>query len=138
VNVDDLEWQLSNLGGVLPRIVDEILERGGLEVLVEAAGEREDWFCAVGAARGLCTAGEFGRAWTVMEPFAASGGQPAVRAGADVLLRWNRVEQALELAHSGGRGQESGDAWRVAGLRRGVGPGRAGGRRDWRARSVPA
>lgn len=112
MNVDDLEWQLSNLGGVLPRIVDEILERGGLEVLVEAAREREDWFCAVGAARGLCAAGEFWRAWTVVEPFAASGWQPAVRVGSDVLLRWNRVEQALELAYPGGRGQASGDAWR--------------------------
>ncbi|MFF1473921.1 hypothetical protein [Streptomyces mirabilis] len=87
MHVDDLQWQLSHLGGVLPRIVDEILERGGLEVLVEAAREREDWFCAVGAARGLCAVGEFGRAWTVMEPFAVSSWQPAVRAGADVLLR---------------------------------------------------
>lgn len=112
MKVDDLEWQLNNLGGVLPRIVDEILERGGLEVLVETAREREDWFCAVGAVRGLCRAGEFGRAWMVVEPFAASGWQPAVRAGADVLLRWNRVEQALELAHPGGRGQESDDVWR--------------------------
>ncbi|MFJ7967244.1 hypothetical protein [Streptomyces sp. NPDC096324] len=112
MNVDDLQWQLSHLGGVLPRLVDEILERGGLETLVEAAREREDWFCAVGAVRGLCTVGEFGRAWAVMEPFAASGWQPAVRAGADVLLRWNRVEQALELADPGRRGQEGGDAWR--------------------------
>ncbi|MEU1596721.1 hypothetical protein ABZ468_28690, partial [Streptomyces sp. NPDC005708] len=61
--MDDLKWQLSNLGGVLPRIVDEILERGGLEPLVEAAREREDWFCAAGAVRGLCAVGEFGRAW---------------------------------------------------------------------------
>ncbi|MFF7602478.1 tetratricopeptide repeat protein [Streptomyces mirabilis] len=112
MNVDDLQWQLSHLGGVLPRIVDEILERGGLEVLVEAAREREDWFCAVGAARGLCAVGDFGRAWTVMAPFAVSGWQPAVRAGADVLLRWNRVEQALELAHPDRRGQDSCDAWR--------------------------
>ncbi|MFJ3659630.1 hypothetical protein ACIPPM_04085 [Streptomyces sp. NPDC090119] len=93
-------------------MVNEILERGGLEVLVEAAREREDWFCAAGAARGLCTAGEFGRAWTVVEPFAASGWQPAIRVAIDVLLRWNHVEQALELAHPDGRGQESGDAWR--------------------------
>ncbi|MDR3083053.1 MAG: hypothetical protein LBV60_19395 [Streptomyces sp.] len=51
--MEDLQRQLSNLGGVLPRIVDEILERGGLEALVEAAREREDWFCAAGAVRGL-------------------------------------------------------------------------------------
>ncbi|MGW0877187.1 tetratricopeptide repeat protein [Streptomyces sp. NPDC002740] len=112
MNVDDLEWQLSNLGGIPPRIVDKILEHGGLEVLVEAAREREDWFCAVGAVRGLCAEGKFGRAWAVVEPFAVSGWQSAVRVGADVLLRWNRVEQALKLAHPCQRGQEGGDAWR--------------------------
>ncbi|MFV5996539.1 hypothetical protein ACNPQM_30090, partial [Streptomyces sp. NPDC056231] len=88
MNVGDLRWQLSTLGGVLPRIVDEILERGGLEALVDATRVREDWFCAAGAVRGLCAAGEFGRAWAVVKPFAATGWQPAVRAGADVLLRW--------------------------------------------------
>ncbi|MFJ3339512.1 hypothetical protein [Streptomyces sp. NPDC086766] len=112
MNVDDLQWQLSNLGGVLPRIVDEILERGGLEALVEAARERKDWFCAAGAVRGLCAVGEFGRAWTVVEPFAATGWQPAVRAGADVLLRWGRVDQALELAHPKGPQENAVDAWR--------------------------
>ncbi|MET8407351.1 hypothetical protein ABZV34_04445 [Streptomyces sp. NPDC005195] len=112
MNVDDLQWQLSNLGGVLPRIVDEILERGGLEALVEAAREREDWFCAVGAVRGLCAVGEFGPAWTVVEPFAATGWQPAVRAGADVLLRWGRVGQALELAHPQRAQENAVDAWR--------------------------
>ncbi|MEU6652958.1 hypothetical protein ABZ904_26870 [Streptomyces sp. NPDC046900] len=110
--MDDLKWQLSNLGGVLPRIVDEILERGGLEPLVEAAREREDWFCAAGAVRGLCAVGEFGRAWTVVEPFAATGWQPAVRAGADVLLRWGRVDQALELAHPKMPQENAVDAWR--------------------------
>ncbi|MGW7825021.1 tetratricopeptide repeat protein [Streptomyces puniciscabiei] len=112
MNVDDLQWQLSNLGGVLPRIVDEILERGGLEALVEAARKREDWFCAAGAVRGLCAVGEFGRAWTVVEPFAATGWQPAVRAGADVLLRWGRVDQALELAHPKRPQENAVDAWR--------------------------
>ncbi|MER5596094.1 hypothetical protein [Streptomyces sp. NPDC002265] len=112
MNVDDLQWQKAHLGGVLPRFVDEILARGGLETLVEAAREREDWFCAVGAVRGLCAAGEFERAWTVVEAFAAAGWQPAVRTGADVLVRWDRVEQALELAHPGRRGQESAEAWR--------------------------
>ncbi|MFE2581789.1 hypothetical protein [Streptomyces sp. NPDC059378] len=112
MNVDDLQWQKAHLGGVLPRFVDEILARGGLETLVEAARERGDWFCAVGAVRGLCAAGQFERAWTVVEPFAAAGWQPAVRTGVDVLVRWNRVEQALELAHPGRRGQESAEAWR--------------------------
>ncbi|MFE2472903.1 tetratricopeptide repeat protein [Streptomyces mirabilis] len=112
MNVDDLQWQLSNLGGIPPRIVDEILERGGLEALVEAAREREDWFCAAGAVRGLCAVGEFGRAWTVVEPFAATGWQPAVRAGADVLLRWGHVDQALELAHPKRPQENAVDAWR--------------------------
>ncbi|MFH8670294.1 hypothetical protein ACH4F3_36280 [Streptomyces anulatus] len=62
MNVDDLRWQLSNHGGVPPRLVDEILERGGLEALVEATRVREDWFCVAGAVRGLCAAGEFGQA----------------------------------------------------------------------------
>ncbi|MFJ3219528.1 hypothetical protein ACIPLC_26830 [Kitasatospora sp. NPDC086801] len=110
--MDDLQWQLSNHGGVLPRIVDEILERGGLEALVAAARERADWFCAVGAVRGLCAAGEFGRAWTVVEPFAATGWHPAVRTGADVLLRWGRVDRALELAHPKGPQEDTVGVWR--------------------------
>ncbi|MFE4517905.1 hypothetical protein ACFRMQ_27375 [Kitasatospora sp. NPDC056783] len=112
MNVDDLQWQLSARGGVLPRIVDEILERGGLEALVEAAREREDWFCAVGAVRGLCEAGEFGRAWAVVEPFAATGWQPALRAGADVLSRWGRLDRALELARPKGPQEHAFDTWR--------------------------
>lgn len=98
MNVDDLQWQVTNLGGVLPRIVDEVLDGGGLAALVEAAREREDWFCAEGAVRGLCAAGEFERAWAVVEPFAGTGWRPAVRVAADVLLRWGRVGQALELS----------------------------------------
>ncbi|MFB7289317.1 hypothetical protein [Actinacidiphila glaucinigra] len=111
MNIDDLVWQKDWHGGVPPRLVEEILERGGLEVLVEAARERGDWFCAEGAVRGLCADGEFARAWAVVEPFTATGWQPAIRAGADVLLRWGRVEQALELAHPPGPGAEPGDAW---------------------------
>ncbi|WP_159401267.1 tetratricopeptide repeat protein, partial [Streptomyces sp. NRRL B-24484] len=61
--------------------------------------------------RGLCAEGEFGRAWEVVEPFAATGWQPAVRVGADVLVRWGRVEQALELAHPGSRETEPRGAW---------------------------
>ncbi|MEU1623319.1 hypothetical protein ABZ479_39260 [Streptomyces sp. NPDC005722] len=103
MNIDDLEWQRERYGGVPPRIVDEVLERGDLDVLVEAAERRGDWFCAEGAVRRLCAAGEFARAWAVIEPFTATGWQPAVRAGAGVLLRWGRVDRALELAHPGGR-----------------------------------
>ncbi|MGW2727904.1 hypothetical protein [Streptomyces sp. NPDC001494] len=91
--------------------MDEILERGGLKALVEAARERGDWFCAAGAVRGSCAVGEFGRAWTVVESFAATGWQPALRAGADVLLRWGRVDQALELAHPKGSQENVVEAW---------------------------
>lgn len=112
MNVDDLQWQVSTLGGVLPRLVDEIRDRGGLEALVQAAREREDWFCAVGAVRELCAAGEFGRAWTVVEPFAAIRWQPAVRVGADVLVRWGRIDQALKLARHEGLKKRAVDASR--------------------------
>lgn len=104
MDIDDLEWQKDWHGGVPPRLVEEILEHGCLDVLVEAARERGDWFCAEGAVRRLCAAGEFAHAWAVIEPFTATGWQPAVRTGADVLLRWGRVEQALELAHPRARG----------------------------------
>ncbi|MBO1416205.1 tetratricopeptide repeat protein [Streptomyces sp. FH025] len=110
--MDDLQWQWGDHGGVLPRLVDEILERGGLAALVEAAREREDWFCAEGAVRGLCAAGEFGRAWAVVEPFAATGWQPAVRAGADVLLRWGHTDRALELARPREPQGNAADVWR--------------------------
>ncbi|MFJ2729096.1 hypothetical protein [Streptomyces collinus] len=112
MNVDDPQWQLSNLGGVQPRIVDGILECGGLEALVDAARKREDWFCAAGAVRGLCATGEFGRAWKVLEPFVATCWQPAVRAGVDVLLRWGRVDQALDLAHPKEPQENAVEAWR--------------------------
>ncbi|MFE4361299.1 tetratricopeptide repeat protein [Kitasatospora sp. NPDC056800] len=112
MDVDDLDWQFGRLSGVLMRIVDEVLDRGGLEALVEATREREDWFCAVGAVRGLCACGEFERAWAVVEPFVATGWQPAVRPGADVLLRWGRTSQALELARPGAGERAAYDAWR--------------------------
>ncbi|MFE0631951.1 hypothetical protein ACFW3D_33985 [Streptomyces sp. NPDC058864] len=111
MNIDDLEWQRDRLGGVPPRLVEEMLESGGLEAVVEAAQERGDWFCAEGAARRLCAEGKFARAWAVIEPFTATGWQPAVRVGADVLLRWGRAEQALELTHPQGRGAKPADAW---------------------------
>ncbi|MFF4922408.1 tetratricopeptide repeat protein [Kitasatospora sp. NPDC001261] len=109
--MDDLQWQFGSYGGVPPRIVDAILERGGLEALMAAARERGDWFCAAGAVRGLCAAGEFGRAWAVVEPFAVTGWQPAVRTGADVLLRFGRVDRALELARPEGPQEDAAGEW---------------------------
>ncbi|OKI29193.1 tetratricopeptide repeat protein [Streptomyces sp. CB03911] len=112
MNVDDLQWQSSHLAGVPPRLVDELLEHGCLQLVVAAAREREDWFCAAGAVRELCGAGEFGRAWAVVDPFTESGWQPAVRTGADVLLRWGRVEEALALARPTGPWEDADEAWR--------------------------
>ncbi len=111
VNVEDLEWQVDRRGGVPSRIVDEMLEHGALEPLVEAAEVRRDWFCAQGAVRGLCAVGEFERAWKVIEPFASTGWQPAVRVGADVLLRRGRTAQALELARPTNTETGTPDAW---------------------------
>ncbi|MQY09899.1 hypothetical protein SRB5_00020 [Streptomyces sp. RB5] len=49
----------------------------------------------------------------MIEPFAATGRQPAVRAGTDVLLRWGRVGRALELAHPRGPRTNAVDAWQA-------------------------
>ncbi|MFD9124307.1 hypothetical protein [Kitasatospora sp. NPDC059571] len=47
----------------------------------------------------------------MIEPFAATGWRPAVRVGADVLVQWGRIQQALELAHPGGRDGEPRALW---------------------------
>ncbi|WP_433570209.1 tetratricopeptide repeat protein [Streptomyces sp. CA-251247] len=97
MNIDDLEWQVRRNGGVPPRLVNLLLERGHLELLIGAAAERGEWFCAETAARELCRFGEFERALGVLEPFAAIGWRPARWASADVLLHAGRVQEALEL-----------------------------------------
>ncbi|MFJ7281013.1 tetratricopeptide repeat protein [Kitasatospora sp. NPDC098663] len=115
MNVDDLVWR-NGSGGIPQKLVDALLDQGRLDLLVETAHRREDWPCAQGTVRGLCAAGEFERAWSVIEPFAAAAWQPALRAGADVLLRWGRTTQALELVRPGARartgGKDEHDAWR--------------------------
>ncbi|MEU2998219.1 hypothetical protein ABZ684_11660 [Streptomyces sp. NPDC006995] len=68
-----------------------------MDLVVRAAAERGDWFCAQGAVRALQAKGERERAWEVMKPFTETGWLPAVSAGADVLLAWGRVEEALTL-----------------------------------------
>ncbi|SDT83358.1 hypothetical protein SAMN05216371_8179 [Streptomyces sp. TLI_053] len=112
MNLDDLEWQWGHNGGVPPRVVDLLLEHGCLDLLVQAAHERADWSCAQGAVRVLRAAGEWGRAWAVVEPFADTGWQPAVRLGADVLLGWGRNAQALELARPKSQDANGPDQWR--------------------------
>ncbi|MET9607281.1 hypothetical protein ABZZ17_19725 [Streptomyces sp. NPDC006512] len=102
MNVDDLQWQASNWGGVSPQVVDCLVGGGHLELVVRAADERGDWFCAQAAVRELCATEEFERSWALMKPFADTGWLPAVSAGADILLRWGRVEDALALARPDG------------------------------------
>ncbi|XCM28030.1 hypothetical protein ABXI76_00405 [Streptomyces parvus] len=113
MNVEDLEWQTDSYGGVNPQVVDSLLERGHLELVVQAASEREDWFCASGAVRDLRAAGEFERAWEVIRPFAETGWLPAVTVGAAILLQRGRVEEALVLARPDGEGREQGEACKV-------------------------
>lgn len=104
MNTDDLSWQVGNYGGLGPRKVALLLEHDRLDLLIGAARERGEWFCAEEAARELCRSGEFRRALEVMEPFAATGWPAAVWAKAEVLLRAGRVEEALALVDPGGEG----------------------------------
>ncbi|MFE2296489.1 hypothetical protein [Streptomyces sp. NPDC059452] len=79
-----------------------------MDLVVRAAAERSDWFCAQGAVRVLQAAGEFERAWAVMKPFTETGWLPAVSAGADILLAWGRVEEALTLTRPAGEEPSAG------------------------------
>ncbi|MEU6749197.1 tetratricopeptide repeat protein [Spirillospora sp. NPDC046719] len=97
MNVDDLEWQARMYGGIPPRMVDLLLGLGQLDLVVQVAAERGEWFCALAAVRELCAAGDYERAWSVIEPFAATGWKPAVTEAADVRFQMGRVEEALAM-----------------------------------------
>lgn len=112
MNIDDLEWQVQNYGGLPPRTVELLLEGGHLTLVIRAAAERGEWFCAEAAVRELCKAEEFEQAWAVMEPFVAIGWRPAVWASAEILLQWGRVDEALALVRPDETGLESGDVCR--------------------------
>lgn len=73
-----------------------LVERGDLELLVQAASERGEWFCAQAAARELSRAGEVERALGVLEPFIEAGWNRARWEKAEVLLEAGRVQQALD------------------------------------------
>ncbi|MCB5177948.1 hypothetical protein [Streptomyces antimicrobicus] len=107
MNVDDLEWQARHFGGLPPRMVDLLLEQGHLDLVIRAAVERGEWFCAQGAAQALCRTEEFGRALRVMEPFVATGWRDALWAQADILLRAGRTEEALDLVRPDEAGRAS-------------------------------
>ncbi|WP_405983221.1 tetratricopeptide repeat protein [Streptomyces sp. NBC_00158] len=107
MNVDDLEWQASHFGGLPPRIVKLLLEHNHLDLVIQAAAERGEWFCAQGAAQALCRAGEFGRALRVMEPFVATGWRDALWARAVILLQAGRTQEARDLVRPDEAGRAS-------------------------------
>ncbi|MER7582212.1 hypothetical protein [Kitasatospora sp. NPDC097691] len=110
MNIEDLDWQAGSRGGITPLMVKALLERGQLELLVRAARERGEWFCAQAAVRELCAAGQAERAWEVVRPFAETGWRRAVVLGADALVRSGRVEEALALVHPDAALREPGQA----------------------------
>lgn len=64
VNVDDLEWQTRRYSGLSPRGVSLLLEHGHLDLVIQAAADRGEWFCAEGAVEELCRAGNSSGRWT--------------------------------------------------------------------------
>ncbi|WP_328498608.1 hypothetical protein OHS59_42130 [Streptomyces sp. NBC_00414] len=105
--MDDLAWQAGNYGGLPPRKVGLLLERGHLDLVIRAAKERGEWFCAEGAVAELCRSGEFTRALEVMDPFVATGWRTALWARADILLRAGRTDEALDLVRPAEEGHTS-------------------------------
>ncbi|MCD9902836.1 hypothetical protein LUR56_28785 [Streptomyces sp. MT29] len=107
MNTDDLAWQSDTYGGLPPRKVDLLLEHGHLDLVIRAAEERGEWFCAEGAAQELCRSREFGRALKVTEPFVATGWPTALWAKAGILLRAGRTDEALDLVRPDKEGRTS-------------------------------
>ncbi|MFF7140734.1 tetratricopeptide repeat protein [Streptomyces nodosus] len=107
MDMDDLVWQASNNRGIYPRRVGLLLEHGHLDLVIRAAAERGEWFCAESAVEELCRAEEFGRALEVMEPFVMTGWRPALWAKADILLRAGRTEEARDLVRPDEAGRTS-------------------------------
>lgn len=108
MNVDDLNWQVTTYGGISPQMTELLLERGRLDLVIRAASERGEWFCAEAAVRVLCETRQFERAWAVMEPFVAIGWAGATRACAEILVQWGHVAEALALVRPGDSAQTSG------------------------------
>ncbi|MFE3760395.1 hypothetical protein ACFXPI_01300 [Streptomyces sp. NPDC059104] len=107
MNIDDLDWQARRYGGISPNLVSLLLEQGELELLIRAAAERGEWFCAEAAVRELCEVGAFERALAVLEPFVAIGWGPARWANAEVMRQAGRAEEALELVRPDEAGRQS-------------------------------
>lgn len=83
------------------------MEHGHLDLVIRAAEERGEWFCAERAARELGRSGEFARALEVLEPFVATGWRTALWAKADLLLRAGRTDEALDLVRPDEEGRTS-------------------------------
>ncbi|MFJ3928574.1 hypothetical protein, partial [Streptomyces sp. NPDC090022] len=107
MNVDDLAWQAGNYGGIPPRGVTSLLEHGHLDLVIRAAAERGEWFCATGSVAELCRTGRFERALEVMEPFVATGWPAAAWEKAGILLRAGRSRAALALVRPAEAGRAS-------------------------------
>ncbi|MEW1551826.1 tetratricopeptide repeat protein [Streptomyces tsukubensis] len=112
MNLDDLQWQISNYGGVPPRVARLLVERAHLDAAVRAAVERGEWWCAREAVRVLRARGHYARARSVVEPFAAVGSAWARDLVAEILIEEGQVDEGLELAYPGDPGRVSDHACR--------------------------
>ncbi|MFG2395451.1 hypothetical protein ACGFYF_42470 [Streptomyces lavendulae] len=90
MNINDLKWEARRHGNISPNLVSLLLEQGELELMIQAAAERSEWFCAEAAVRELCEMGAFERALAVLEPFVAIGWGPARWANAEVMRQAGR------------------------------------------------
>ncbi|MEV0536293.1 hypothetical protein [Kitasatospora sp. NPDC050463] len=97
MNIDDLSWQANTLRGVSTRVVLTLIDHGHLEVVIQAALEREDWHCARTAVTSLCSDGQFERALDMLAPFTATGWHTAQWLAADVMTQQGRGEEALAM-----------------------------------------
>lgn len=107
MELDDLDWQMTNYGGVGPKLARLLVEQGHLDVVMRAAAERGEWYCAQEALRALCARGEFQRARSVIEPFVAIGSSSARNLDAEVLIEWGRIGEGLSLVRPGDLGKAS-------------------------------
>ncbi|MFE4977019.1 tetratricopeptide repeat protein [Kitasatospora sp. NPDC056651] len=107
MNLDDLVWQRQFDGGIEAGMAEYLAQHGQLELLIETARDRGEWFCAEVAVGELCAAGEFERALTVLEPFVAVGWPFAVRESATIMVWQGRVEEGLALVRPDAAGLES-------------------------------
>ncbi|MFJ6622654.1 tetratricopeptide repeat protein [Kitasatospora sp. NPDC091335] len=107
MNLDDVAWQRQFDGGIDGFMAENLARQGQLELLIETARDRGEWFCAEVAVSELCAAGEFERALTVLEPFVAVGWPIAVRESATIMIRQGRIEEGLALVRPDAAGLES-------------------------------